>query len=53
MTRRMLVGLVIAWALGAALNLVAVRTAHGSVRGNLLTAQPSTAPVRARKDAAR
>ena len=33
--------------------LVAARTAHGSVRGNLLTAQPSTAPVRARKDAAR
>ena len=33
--------------------LVAVRTAHGSVRGNLLTAQPSTAPVRAHKDAPR
>jgi hypothetical protein len=33
--------------------MVAVRTAHGSVRGNLLTAQPSTAPVRAHKDAAR
>ena len=30
--------------------LVAARTAHGSVRGNLLTAQPSTAPVRAHKD---
>ena len=33
--------------------LVGVRTAHGSVRGNLLTAQPSTAPVRAHKDAPR
>lgn len=30
--------------------LVASRTAHGSVRGNLLTTGPSTAPVRARKD---
>ena len=33
--------------------LVAVRTAYGSVRGNLLSAQPSTAPVRARKDPVR
>ena len=30
--------------------LVAARTAHGSVRGNLLTTAPSTAAVRARKD---
>jgi len=30
--------------------LVAVRTANGSMRGNLLTAAPSTAPVRAHKD---
>jgi len=30
--------------------LVAVRTANGSMRGNLLTVTPSTAPVRARKD---
>lgn len=33
--------------------LVAVRTAYGSVRGTLLSAQPSTAPVRARKDPVR
>jgi C4-dicarboxylate transporter/malic acid transport protein len=32
--------------------LVAVRTAHGSVRGNLLTTAPSTAAVRAHKDSA-
>ncbi len=30
--------------------LVAVRTANGSMRGNLLTATPSTAPVHAQKD---
>ncbi|MGI9124863.1 MAG: TDT family transporter [Mycobacterium sp.] len=33
--------------------MVAVRTAHGSVRGNLLSAPPSTAPVKARKDTVR
>jgi tellurite resistance protein TehA-like permease len=33
--------------------LVAVRTAYGSVRGTLLSSQPSTAPVRAHKDPVR
>lgn len=41
------VGLLITWL------LVASRTAHGSVRGNLLATKPSAAPVRARKDPAR
>ncbi len=33
--------------------LVAARTTHGSLRGNLLSVQPSTAPVPARKDPVR
>ena len=33
--------------------LVAARTVYGSVRGTLLTAQPSTTPVRAHKDPVR
>ena len=33
--------------------LVTVRTARGSLRGNLLKVAPSTAPVKAHKDSAR